>query len=291
LKELIEKLKQKDQKALAKLITYVENNEDTSFIEELPSSGSKIIGITGSPGAGKSSLVDAIITKLRETGKTVGIIAIDPSSPFTGGAFLGDRIRMKKHFLDDGVFIRSMGSGNSLGGLNESIFDVIKLMDAFGFDYILIETVGAGQSEIDIVFASDVVILVLSPGNGDEIQLLKAGIMEIGDIYVINKADLDGANSLKVQLEYTLSFSNVKKPIIETIATSGVGVEKLVESINDCFNNFSKNGELKKRLNRRIKKHAETIVLKKVKHIINSKETKSVSSLVEETIKSLCNMV
>ncbi|ACJ75858.1 LAO/AO transport system ATPase [Thermosipho africanus H17ap60334] len=291
MKELIEKLKQKDQKALAKLITYVENNEDTSFIEELPSSGSKIIGITGSPGAGKSSLVDAIITKLRETGKTVGIIAIDPSSPFTGGAFLGDRIRMKKHFLDDGVFIRSMGSGNSLGGLNESIFDVIKLMDAFGFDYILIETVGAGQSEIDIVFASDVVILVLSPGNGDEIQLLKAGIMEIGDIYVINKADLDGANSLKVQLEYTLSFSNVKKPIIETIATSGVGVEKLVESINDCFNNFSKNGELKKRLNRRIKKHAETIVLKKVKHIINSKETKSVSSLVEETIKSLCNMV
>ncbi|WP_126993352.1 methylmalonyl Co-A mutase-associated GTPase MeaB [Thermosipho globiformans] len=289
--ELIEKLKQKDQKALAKLITYVENNEDTSFIEELPSSGSKIIGITGSPGAGKSSLVDAIITKLREAGKTVGIIAIDPSSPFTGGAFLGDRIRMKKHFLDDGVFIRSMGSGNSLGGLNESIFDVIKLMDTFGFDYILIETVGAGQSEIDIVFASDVVILVLSPGNGDEIQLLKAGIMEIGDIYVINKADLDGANSLKVQLEYTLSFSNVKKPIIETIATSGVGVDKLVESINDCFYNFSKNGELKKRLNRRIKKHAETIVLKKVKHIINSKETKSVSSLVTETIKSLCNMV
>ncbi|MBB6062039.1 LAO/AO transport system kinase [Thermosipho japonicus] len=291
MKELIEKLKQKDQKALAKLITYVENNEDTSFIEELPSSGSKIIGITGSPGAGKSSLVDAIITKLREAGKTVGIIAIDPSSPFTGGAFLGDRIRMKKHFLDDGVFIRSMGSGNSLGGLNESIFDVIKLMDTFGFDYILIETVGAGQSEIDVVFASDVVILVLSPGNGDEIQLLKAGIMEIGDIYVINKADLDGANSLKVQLEYTLSFSNVKKPIIETIATSGVGVDKLVESINDCFYNFSKNGELKKRLNRRIKKHAETIVLKKVKHIINSKETKSVSSLVTETIKSLCNMV
>lgn len=292
MKELIEKLKQKDQKALAKLITYVERNENTNFTEKLWSTGTKIIGLTGSPGAGKSSLVDAIITHLRNENKTVGVIAIDPTSPFTGGAFLGDRIRMKKHFLDDGVFIRSMGSGNSLGGLNEHIFEVIKLMDAFGFDYILIETVGAGQSEIDIVNVSDVVVLVLSPGNGDEIQLLKAGIMEIGDIYVINKADLAGSNSLKIQLEYTLSFSDIKKPIIETVATSGKGVNELVKTINKHLELFSKNGELEKRMKNRIKKHAETLIIRKIKQIISEEdEIEDVSKLTNKTIKKLCNML
>ncbi|ANQ54039.1 MULTISPECIES: methylmalonyl Co-A mutase-associated GTPase MeaB [Thermosipho] len=292
MKELLEKLKQKDQRALAKLITYVENNTENNFVDDLWTNDSFVIGITGSPGAGKSSLVNALISEIRATEKTVGVIAVDPTSPFTGGAFLGDRIRMKKHFLDKGVFIRSMGSGNSLGGLNESIFDVIKLMDAFGFDYILIETVGAGQSEIDIVNVSDLVTLVLSPGAGDEIQLLKAGIMEIGDIYVINKADLDGTASLKIQLEHILSLSNSKKTIVETIATSGKGIKQLLENINDLLNKFKENGELNTRKKQRQKRHAETIVIRKVKEIISKIEPEErVSTLVEKTLNKLCGII
>ncbi|MBO8160397.1 MAG: methylmalonyl Co-A mutase-associated GTPase MeaB [Thermosipho sp. (in: Bacteria)] len=290
MKQLLEKLEKKDIKALAKLITYVENNPGIDIVDKLPTKGAKIIGFTGSPGAGKSTLVNSVISTLRNKGYSVGVIAIDPSSPFTGGAFLGDRIRMKNHFLDDKVFIRSMSSGNSLGGLNESVFDVIKLMDAFGFDYVLIETVGAGQSEVDIVYVSDIVVLVLSPGSGDEIQLLKSGIMEIGDIYVVNKSDLDGADYLKSYLEAIFSISNKRKPIIKTIATSNSGVEELVKTIDLLLKEFHKNGEIKIRRERRLKKHAESIITRKIKEELSSLEvTGSINTVVKNVLKRLCD--
>lgn len=289
MKDLLEKMKNGDIKSLAKLISYLENNPEDRFVDELPSKGAKVIGFTGSPGAGKSSLVNAVISELRKEGFKVGVITIDPTSPFTGGAFLGDRIRMKSHFLDDSVFIRSMGSGSSLGGLNESIFDVIKLMDAFGFDYILIETVGAGQSEVDIVYVSDIVVLVLSPGTGDDIQFLKSGIMEIGDIYVINKSDLEGADYYKSRLESILSLSDFRKPIIKTVATTGNGVKELVFEIKQLLDKFQKNGEIKKRLERRIKKHAESILVRKIqKSMEEINETENLSKLINMVIDNIC---
>ncbi|SHH14999.1 methylmalonyl Co-A mutase-associated GTPase MeaB [Thermosipho atlanticus] len=290
MKDIIEKMQNRDIRALAKLISYVENNPHDRFVDSLPSTGAKIIGFTGSPGTGKSTLVNKVISYLRKEKYSVGVIAIDPTSPFSGGSFLGDRIRMKTHFLDEKVFIRSMGSGSSLGGLNESIFDVIKLMDAFGFDYVLVETVGAGQSEIDIVYVSDVVVLVLSPGSGDDIQFLKSGIMEIGDIYVINKADLEGADYLKARLEATFSLSNIKKPIIKTIATSGIGVDDLVENIQKVLEQFYKNGEIRKRNERRLKKHAEAILIRKIQECVdNVKKVESVEGIINEVLKNICN--
>lgn len=287
--ELLEKMQNGDIKSLAKLITYLENNPEDRFVDDLPSKGAKIIGFTGSPGSGKSTLVNAVINQLRKEKYTVGVIAVDPTSPFTGGSFLGDRIRMKSHFLDDGVFIRSMASGTSLGGLNESIFDVIKLMDAFGFDYILIETVGAGQNEIDIVYVSDIVVLVLSPGEGDDIQFLKSGIMEIGDIYVINKFDLDDANFYVSRLESFFSLSDYKKPIVKTIATSGVGVDELIKTIKELLVKFHKNGEIIKRKERRLKKHAESILIKKIqKSLEKINEFDKFDTLINKVLDDIC---
>ncbi|MCX7654464.1 MAG: methylmalonyl Co-A mutase-associated GTPase MeaB [Fervidobacterium sp.] len=285
-----------NQIALAKAITIIENEPELIFkIEEkyrnkLKDSRSHIVGFTGSPGAGKSTLTDAYVSRLRQVGKKVGIIAVDPSSPFTGGALLGDRIRMKRHFTDDNVFIRSMGSRGNVGGLNDSIFGVTLLYKLYGFDYIIIETVGAGQSEIDIVFVADTVILVLSPGSGDEIQLMKAGIMEIADVFVINKSDMEGADLLKLNLETTLSFSDTKKPIVMCIATSGKGIEELYNEIEKHRNYLAESGEIYKREERRRKKHAETILNRRVQKILSDgiPEGKSVSEIVEYILSKFC---
>lgn len=296
---LSEKILRKEQFALSRAITMVENNPELVFeIEKnfndilLEMNGTThIIGITGSPGAGKSTLTDSYVTRIRKEGKSVGIIAIDPSSPFTGGALLGDRIRMKRHFTDNEVFIRSMGSRGSVGGLNDSIFGVITLYKLFGFDYIIIETVGAGQSEIDIAYVADTVVLVLSPGSGDEIQLMKAGIMEIGDIFVINKADLEGAEILKINLETTLSYSDSKKPIIMCVATSGKGIDELYNEIENHREFLYQSGEISLRAQRRIKKHVETILNKKISKLLDkySFEGKNVLELVDFVIGKICN--
>ncbi|MEN3042405.1 MAG: methylmalonyl Co-A mutase-associated GTPase MeaB, partial [Fervidobacterium sp.] len=257
--ELVDLIVHGNQIALAKAITLVENDPDLIFKIEaeygskLKTIRSHIIGFTGSPGAGKSTLTDAYVSRLRQEGKKVGIIAVDPSSPFTGGALLGDRIRMKRHFTDDDVFIRSMGSRGNVGGLTDSIFGVTLLYRLYGFDYIIIETVGAGQSEIDIVYVADTVVLVLSPGSGDEIQLMKAGIMEIADVFVINKSDMEGADLLKINLETTLSFSDTKKPIVMCIATSGKGIEQLHNEIEKHKLYLNDSGEIYKREERRKK--------------------------------------
>ncbi len=206
--DLYDRLFEGDRRAAARLITVLENDESQAgpIVRAIhhKTGRAHIIGITGAPGAGKSTLVDALSDELRNRGKTVGVIAIDPSSPFTGGAFLGDRIRMQRRSTDKDVFIRSMGSRGNLGGLSRATADAIKVMDAMGKDYILIETVGVGQAEIDIVKHADTTVVVLVPGMGDEIQSIKAGIMEIGDVFVVNKADRGGADKVVGEVEMML---------------------------------------------------------------------------------------
>ena len=227
-------------KATARLIRDVED-ELPSAIEELkalyPYTGrSYIIGITGSPGSGKSTLIDMLIDVFRKRGKTIGVIAIDPSSPFSGGAILGDRIRMQRHATDGGVFIRSLATRGWRGGLSRATANVINIMDAMGKDVILIETVGAGQAEVDIINFTHTAMVILVPGMGDWVQTLKAGILEIADILVINKADKNGADELKAELEAMLQMSAYspqawKPKIFLTEAVNNKGIDELVEGI------------------------------------------------------------
>ena len=230
-----------DFRSLAKLISKIENNR-TGFEDDLMSlykenSETLTIGITGPPGAGKSSLTDRIIKEYRNLGKTVGVVAVDPSSPFSGGAILGDRIRMSDHASDPGVFIRSMGSRGSLGGLAPATIDVLNLMKSVGFDVLIVETVGVGQSEIDVMSIADTVLLVLVPGLGDDIQALKAGIMEIADIFVVNKADKDGKEKLIAEISMIINLNKHRflwvPPVVETIATENQGIGRLMDSIAD----------------------------------------------------------
>ena len=239
-----------DFRSLAKLITKIENNR-IGFEDDLMSlykenSETLTIGITGPPGAGKSSLTDRIIKEYRNLGKTVGVVAVDPSSPFSGGAILGDRIRMSDHASDPGVFIRSMGSRGSLGGLAPATIDVLNLMKSVGFDVLIVETVGVGQSEIDVMSIADTVLLVLVPGLGDDIQALKAGIMEIADIFVVNKADKDGKEKLIAEISMIINLNKHRflwvPPLVETVATENQGIGRLMDSIADRNVWLSSNG-------------------------------------------------
>ncbi len=236
--ELVKRLLQKDKRACAKLITLVENDapEAREALKQLyPYTGrAYIIGVTGPPGAGKSSLVDKLTQYYRDHQKTVGIIAIDPSSPFTGGALLGDRIRMQERATDPGVFIRSMGTRGHMGGLASATRDAVKILDAFGKDIIMIETVGTGQDEVDIIKAADTILVVTMPSIGDDIQAIKAGILEIGDIFVVNKADLDYVDKAVMELEMMLDFDSQKKwrpPVLKTVANMGEGIREVAEAI------------------------------------------------------------
>jgi LAO/AO transport system kinase len=233
---LAERIEKQDQRALAKAISMVENDhpDKLTLLSDITSMkrGAYYVGITGSPGAGKSTLVDQLITHLRSLGKTVAVIAVDPTSPFSGGALLGDRFRMHKHFTDPDVFIRSMATRGSLGGLARSTKDAIRVCDAYGFDCVIVETVGVGQSELDIMKVVDTTAVVLTPNSGDVLQVFKAGIMEIADLFIINKADLPGVNKLRTQLKEFLHIVDAKgwkPPIVETISTENQGIEKLWE--------------------------------------------------------------
>jgi LAO/AO transport system kinase len=205
-----------------------------------------IIGITGSPGAGKSSLVDKLALFYKDKGERVGIIAVDPSSPFSGGAILGDRIRMATLGLDKNVFIRSMATRGNLGGLSRATVDAVAILDAAGYDKIIVETVGVGQDEVEIVKTADVSVVVLVPGMGDDIQAIKAGIMEIGDVFVINKADREGVLRTEKELEALLSLAHRpdfwNSPIIKTVATESKGIEDLSKAI-ESYNEFQKTSE------------------------------------------------
>ncbi|RMF22810.1 MAG: methylmalonyl Co-A mutase-associated GTPase MeaB [Deltaproteobacteria bacterium] len=236
-----------DRIALARLITLVENRKaDTAAVmsKVYPSCGRAFtIGITGPPGAGKSTLTNCVITHLRERGKTVGVVAIDPSSPFSGGSVLGDRIRMQTHFLDPGVFIRSLSTRGSHGGLARAGRDVARLFDAFGKDVVIIETVGVGQTELDIMEVADTVVVVLVPEAGDTVQVMKAGLLEIADVFVVNKADREGANRMRTELELMLSLKasegghsgGWQVPVLMTQASRCEGTEAVLDS---CLAHF-----------------------------------------------------
>ena len=248
--EIIEKLFAGEPRAVARAITRVENGADDAaelMKEIFPKTGNAlIVGITGSPGAGKSSLVDKLALFYREKGEKIGIVCVDPSSPFSGGAILGDRIRMQTLGLDKNVFIRSMATRGQLGGLSRATVDAVAILDAAGFDKIIVETVGVGQDEVEIVKAADVSVVVLVPGMGDDIQAIKAGIMEIGDVFVINKSDREGVLRTEKELESLLSLAHRpdfwNPPIVRTIATESKGIEELSEAVESYYK-FQKTGE------------------------------------------------
>jgi LAO/AO transport system kinase len=242
LSKLAAAIKKGDRVALAKGITLAENapSEGARLLALMgPPERSFVVGVTGPPGTGKSSLVDRLITAYREKGLKVGVIAVDPTSPITGGALLGDRIRMTEHADDGGVFIRSMASRGWSGGLSRATSQVIRLMDAAGFDIILLETVGIGQSDIEVVGVSHAVLVVLMPGLGDDIQVSKAGLMEVGDIYVVNKSDLEGADLMVVSLLSLFRGSPRSPPVLKVSALSGEGVEGLHEAIERIRGGFT----------------------------------------------------
>lgn len=277
--------------ALSRAITAIENEypEANDIMKELytHTGHAYVVGITGPPGAGKSTMTDKIARAYRKKGMTVGIVAVDPSSPFTGGAILGDRIRMDDLTLDKGVFIRSMGTRGSLGGLSHKTADVVKAMDAFGKDIIIVETVGVGQSEVDIVKAADTTMVILIPGMGDDIQAIKAGILEIGDLFVINKSDLDGADKvvreINMMLDLDVGSMRIAKtatqkaledqfhhlsvapkaeeaapgywrpPVHKVVAMQNEGIEELVELVGKHRAFIEENGELTRRRTKRAK--------------------------------------
>ncbi|MGD9932518.1 MAG: methylmalonyl Co-A mutase-associated GTPase MeaB [Dehalococcoidia bacterium] len=251
--EIVDRFLAGERRALARVISRVENEtlEGREALRAIfPHSGkAHIIGVTGGAGAGKSTLTGALASEYRSRGKTVGIVAVDPSSPFTQGAILGDRIRMQSLALDPGVFVRSMASRGALGGLAPTIADVVAVMDSFGFDYVIIETVGAGQDEVEIAGTALTTLLVNNPGTGDDIQAMKAGIIEIADVLIVNKADHPGADILVSQLQALLALAPAgsrRPPILKTVAMKPEGLDKVADAIDDHRRWLEQSGELEK---------------------------------------------
>ena len=268
MEKLLKRYFSADRRALARLISIVENEENNvaQLLDKIYYRTGKAIriGITGPPGAGKSTIVDCLTKIYRKNKKSVGIIAVDPTSPFTGGALLGDRIRMNDLATDDGVFIRSMATRGSLGGLAQRTQETADLLDGFGMDIIIFETVGVGQSELDIVVAADSTVVVLVPESGDSIQAMKAGLMEIADIFVVNKSDRDGAERVSLEIKQSLELNEImlswKPPIIKTVANLGQGVDQVIEYLQDHANYLKKNKLLENKRKRRIENYIKQIV-------------------------------
>jgi LAO/AO transport system kinase len=268
--ELISAAREGQPRAIARLISLVEDASPQLrevMAALMPHTGhAHVLGITGSPGVGKSTSTSALVTLLRRQGKRVGVLAIDPSSPFSGGALLGDRIRMQDHASDPGVYIRSMASRGHLGGLSWSTPQALRVLDAAGFDVIVLETVGVGQSEIEVVGVADTVIVLLAPGMGDGIQAAKAGILEIGDIFVVNKADRDGASATSRELRHMIQLADRpegawRPPVLKTVASRGEGIQEELEAIAEHYQWASESGELAKRRTTRAAEEVEAIAL------------------------------
>ena len=268
-----------DERATAQAISLVEDGtpqREELLIRLFPHTGRAfVIGVTGPPGSGKSTLVDRMIRGRRDQGLRVAVIAVDPSSPFSQGAILGDRIRMQSHAEDPNVFIRSMASRGHLGGVSSATFDTVKILDAAGYDYIFIETIGVGQSEVEVVDLSDLILLVLIPGTGDDIQAMKAGVMEIGDLYIINKMDLEGADKLKTEVEYVLGLQNGREmdtpPVVMVSGKTGEGVNALISTIDSRLDEMKDSSALESRRKENIAKELEILIASKVKKTIEDK--------------------
>jgi LAO/AO transport system kinase len=274
-KTLAQRLLDGDRRALARAITLVEDDrpEGWELVKEVyPHTGkAAVVGFTGPPGVGKSTLIGALTKAKREAGRTVGVLSVDPSSPFTQGALLGDRIRLTEHFLDQGVFIRSMANRGALGGLSEAALQAALLLDAAGREDVFVETVGVGQAEIDIIDHADTIVLVLMPGSGDSIQALKAGVMEIPDVIVINKADHPLTDTMVREIRGVLSLANLddrseedaakrwRVPIVKTEATRGVGLDELVARLGEHREHILAAGQLEERRRRNL--HNEVLAI------------------------------
>lgn len=297
----IREFRAKQERGLARLITLVETSPElgnrifSRIGESLAQSQSQchVIGFTGPPGAGKSTLVNAVTAVLRGEGHRVGIIAVDPTSPFSGGAMLGDRIRMERHYLDSGVFIRSLATRGGVGGLSPATKDVLKLMRAFGFDYLLVETVGVGQTELDVMTAVDTVVVVLVPEAGDSIQTMKAGLMEIADVFVVNKADRPGSEELRSSLRVMLGLAAKRGPweplVITTQADKDIGSGEVLEAIARHAAQLRQTGELEVR--RALREERELLDLVSA-HIINRwKVLKGRPELAELASQVICRRI
>lgn len=282
--QLVESLLQGDPRALARSITFVENKDPRAakILKLVYSKGREvpILGITGPAGVGKSSLVDQLIGVYRSQNLQVGVVAVDPSSPFTGGAILGDRIRMQRHGTDPGVFIRSMATRGKLGGIAAATYDVVDLMNVSGKDIIIVETVGVGQDEVDIVKIARTTVVVLMPGLGDEVQAMKAGLMEIADLLVINKADRSDAEKMEAELQTTLSFSPAvpdswHPPILKTVAINNVGVDQLTDAIRQHGEYLKNSGKIR-----------EKVLQQSRERMIDALEYQVTSHIIEEGFES-----
>jgi LAO/AO transport system kinase len=272
--ELAAKLVAGDKRALARAISLVENNDPLGWElvrEVFPNTGkAKVTGFTGPPGVGKSTLIGALITALRQRDETIAALSIDPSSPFTHGALLGDRIRLTEHFLDPGVFIRSMANRGALGGLSEATLQAVLLMDAAGRDNVLIETVGVGQAEVDVIDHADTIVLALMPGSGDSVQALKAGVMEIPDVIVVNKADHPMTDTLVREIKGVLALGHPddgwSPPVVQTQASRDIGIDDLVDAIDAHRKHITEKGIIEQRRSRNLRNEVlelATITLRK----------------------------
>jgi LAO/AO transport system kinase len=269
--ELVDRAAGGDARSVARLISLVEDGSPLlreAMAALLPYAGkATVIGLTGAPGVGKSTTTSALVTAYRSLGKRVGVLAVDPSSPFSGGALLGDRVRMQEHALDRDVYIRSMASRGHLGGLSWTTPQALRVLDAAGCDVVLVETVGVGQSEVEVAGLADTTVVLLAPGMGDAIQAAKAGILEVGDVYVVNKADRDGADSTARELRHMLTLGerrapgDWRPPILKTVAARGEGLDDVVEALQKHRGWLEETGELRRRRLRRAADEVESIAL------------------------------
>lgn len=279
---LVQELLNGDPRAIAKAITLVENNgqQAREMMKDIfsHSGQSVIVGITGAPGSGKSTLVDQMILLLKEEGKKIGIVAVDPSSPFSGGAILGDRIRMMRHSADPDVFIRSMATRGHLGGLAKKTGEAITVLEAAGKDFILVETLGVGQDEVEVVKLADIVAVILTPGTGDDIQIFKAGIMEIADVFVLNKADSPDTEKVERQLKAILQMGLRKDditPVVKTVATEGTGVARFIDVLDRLMSSMNKQQQ---------KARKKKLISWMLKDIISDKIYREVARRIKDSV-------